>query len=225
MQIIEELELTRRGVYGGAVLYADFAGNLDSCIVIRTLLMKGKKAYLQAGAGIVADSDPQREFEEAENKSRAMLRAVEMARGRLIVMQLIVNIGSGSNLNHSPRSGPSLASAFSVCLNGVPRFGAPNGRANDVLTRKRGKDDVIHKVHLYSFSSGDGIGSRPLRLGTDLHCALLIHRCGGWSFSCGIDPDSAGNLYGTTIGAEQGGLEGSVYKLNPKDKFKAALQL
>jgi len=81
MQIIEELEPTRRGVYGGAVLYADFAGNLDSCIVIRTLLMKGKKAYLQAGAGIVADSDPQSEFEESENKSRAVLRAVAMARG------------------------------------------------------------------------------------------------------------------------------------------------
>jgi anthranilate synthase component I len=81
MQIIEELEPTRRAVYGGAVLYADFAGNLDSCITIRTLLMKGKKAYLQAGAGIVADSDPQREFEESENKARAVLRAVEMARG------------------------------------------------------------------------------------------------------------------------------------------------
>ncbi len=80
MQIIEELEPTRRGVYGGAVLYADFAGNLDSCIAIRTLLMTGKKAYLQAGAGIVADSDPQREFEETENKARAVLRAVEMAR-------------------------------------------------------------------------------------------------------------------------------------------------
>jgi anthranilate synthase component 1 len=82
MQIIEELEPTRRGVYGGAVLYADFAGNLDSCIVIRTLLMKGRKAYLQAGAGIVADSDPQSEFKESENKSRAMIRAVEMARGK-----------------------------------------------------------------------------------------------------------------------------------------------
>ena len=81
MQIIEELEPTRRGVYGGSVLYADFAGNLDSCIAIRTLLMQGKKAYLQAGAGIVADSDPQREFEETENKARAVLRAVEMARG------------------------------------------------------------------------------------------------------------------------------------------------
>jgi anthranilate synthase component 1 len=81
MQIIEELEPARRGVYGGSVLYADFAGNLDSCIAIRTLLIKGKKAYLQAGAGIVADSDPQREFEETENKARAVLRAVEMARG------------------------------------------------------------------------------------------------------------------------------------------------
>jgi anthranilate synthase component I len=81
MQIIEELEPTRRGVYGGSVLYADFAGNLDSCIAIRTLLMKGGKAYLQAGAGIVADSDAEREFEETENKAKAVLRAVERARG------------------------------------------------------------------------------------------------------------------------------------------------
>ena len=80
MQIIEELEPTRRGVYGGAVLYADFAGNLDSCITIRTMFMKGKKAYLQAGAGIVADSDPAKEFQESENKAKAVLRAVEMAR-------------------------------------------------------------------------------------------------------------------------------------------------
>jgi anthranilate synthase component 1 len=82
MQIIEELEPVRRGVYGGSVLYADFAGNLDSCIAIRTLLMKGKKAYLQAGAGIVADSDAVREFEECMNKAKAVLRAVEAARGK-----------------------------------------------------------------------------------------------------------------------------------------------
>src|SRR5579863_4400113 len=81
MQIIEELEPTRRGVYGGSVLYADFAGNLDSCIGIRTLLMRGKKAYLQAGAGIVADSDPASEFQESLNKAQAVLRAVEKARG------------------------------------------------------------------------------------------------------------------------------------------------
>jgi anthranilate synthase component I len=80
MQIIEELEPTRRGVYGGAVLYADFAGNLDSCITIRTMFMRGKHAYLQAGAGIVADSDPAKEFQETMNKAQAVLRAVEIAR-------------------------------------------------------------------------------------------------------------------------------------------------
>jgi anthranilate synthase component I len=83
MQIIEELEPVRRGVYGGSVLYADFAGNLDSCIAIRTMVMKGGRAYLQAGAGIVADSDPAREFEECRNKAQALLRAVEIARSGL----------------------------------------------------------------------------------------------------------------------------------------------
>jgi anthranilate synthase component 1 len=83
MQIIEELEPTRRGIYGGSVLYADFAGNLDSCIAIRTMLMQGKRAYLQAGAGIVADSDPAKEFQESLNKAEAVLRAVETARGGL----------------------------------------------------------------------------------------------------------------------------------------------
>jgi anthranilate synthase component 1 len=80
MQIIEQLEPTRRGIYGGSVLYADFAGNLDSCIGIRTLLMQGKHGYLQAGAGIVADSDPASEFQESMNKAQALLRAVEKAR-------------------------------------------------------------------------------------------------------------------------------------------------
>jgi len=81
MQIIEELEPVRRGIYGGSVFYADFAGNLDSCIGIRTMLMRGKKAYLQAGAGIVADSDPASEFQESMNKAQALLRAVKVARG------------------------------------------------------------------------------------------------------------------------------------------------
>ena len=80
MQIIEELEPVRRGIYGGAVLYADFAGNLDSCIAIRTLVMKGKKAYVQAGAGIVADSVPESEHQECLNKAQALVRAVAEAR-------------------------------------------------------------------------------------------------------------------------------------------------
>jgi anthranilate synthase component 1 len=81
MQIIEELEPVRRGLYGGAVLYADFAGNLDSCIAIRSMLVRRGRAYVQAGAGIVADSDPAREYDECRNKAEALLRAVKMARG------------------------------------------------------------------------------------------------------------------------------------------------
>src|SRR5207302_209370 len=77
MQIIEELEPVRRGIYGGAILYADFAGNLDSCIAIRTMVMQGKKAYVQAGAGIVADSVAESEHQECLNKARALIRAAE----------------------------------------------------------------------------------------------------------------------------------------------------
>jgi anthranilate synthase component I len=83
MEIIEELEPVRRGVYGGSVLYADFAGNLDSCIAIRTMVMDGARASVQAGAGIVADSDPSREHEECVNKAKAALKAVELAREAL----------------------------------------------------------------------------------------------------------------------------------------------
>jgi anthranilate synthase component 1 len=80
MQIIEEVEPVRRGIYGGSIFYADFAGNLDSCIAIRTMLMKGRKAYVQAGAGIVADSVPESEYQECLNKTQALVRAVELAR-------------------------------------------------------------------------------------------------------------------------------------------------
>jgi anthranilate synthase component 1 len=80
MEIIEELEPARRGVYGGSIFYADFSGNLDSCIAIRTLFMNGKNGYVQAGAGIVADSVPELEFEECGNKARAVVRAIERAR-------------------------------------------------------------------------------------------------------------------------------------------------
>jgi anthranilate synthase component 1 len=79
MEIIDALEPTRRGVYAGAILYLDFSGNLDSCIAIRTLLVKDGKAFIQAGGGIVADSVPEKEFQETINKSRALVKAVEMA--------------------------------------------------------------------------------------------------------------------------------------------------
>jgi anthranilate synthase component 1 len=80
MEIIEELETTRRGIYGGSVFYADFSGNLTSCIAIRTLLMRGKQGHIQAGAGIVADSVPEKEYEESINKAKAVVRAIERAR-------------------------------------------------------------------------------------------------------------------------------------------------
>ena len=80
MEIISELENTKRGAYAGAVGYFSFDGNLDSCITIRTALLAGGKAYVQAGAGIVADSDPQKEFEETQNKARGMLAALALAR-------------------------------------------------------------------------------------------------------------------------------------------------
>ncbi len=79
MEIIEELERTRRGIYAGGVLYLDFAGNLDSCIALRTMVIKNGVAHVQAGGGIVADSTPQGEYEESVNKSKALLAALEAA--------------------------------------------------------------------------------------------------------------------------------------------------
>jgi anthranilate synthase component 1 len=80
MEIIEELEPCRRGVYGGSVGYRGYSGNLDMCIAIRTMVIKDGTVYIQAGAGIVADSDAEKEFEETENKARALVKAMEMAR-------------------------------------------------------------------------------------------------------------------------------------------------
>lgn len=79
MQIIDELEPTRRGPYAGAIGYLSYSGELDSCIYIRTILVRDGMAYVQAGAGIVADSDPEREYVETENKARALFRAIEVA--------------------------------------------------------------------------------------------------------------------------------------------------
>jgi anthranilate synthase component 1 len=79
MQIIEDNETTRRGIYGGTIGYLDFTGNIDTCIAIRTAVIKGEKVYVQAGAGIVADSDPVSENQECINKAAAVLGAVATA--------------------------------------------------------------------------------------------------------------------------------------------------
>lgn len=85
MEIIDEQEPTKRGVYSGSVLYADFSGNLDSCIAIRTLVARDGKGYIQAGGGIVADSVPENEYQETVNKAKALVRALELAANGLEV--------------------------------------------------------------------------------------------------------------------------------------------
>jgi len=79
MEIIDELEPHRRGPYGGAVGYVDFSGNMDTCIALRTMVMLGQTAYIQAGAGLVAESDPASEYQETVNKAMGLMRAVEVA--------------------------------------------------------------------------------------------------------------------------------------------------
>ena len=83
MQIIDELESVSRGPYAGTVGYFGFNGNLDSCITIRTIVMLGDRAWIQAGGGVVADSDPAAEYRETVNKAGALIRAIELAEGGL----------------------------------------------------------------------------------------------------------------------------------------------
>jgi anthranilate synthase component 1 len=81
MEIISELEPDKRGPYAGAVGYFSFSGNLDTAITIRTIAMVAGTAYVQAGSGIVADSVPEREYEESMNKAKALIKAIEQAEG------------------------------------------------------------------------------------------------------------------------------------------------
>jgi anthranilate synthase component 1 len=82
-EIIDRLENNKRGIYGGAIGYISFSGNLDVCIAIRIAFKKNGKVFVRSGAGIVADSVPEKEFEECENKMKAVIRALNMAEGGL----------------------------------------------------------------------------------------------------------------------------------------------
>ena len=84
MEIINELENDKRGIYSGAVGYYDFCGNLNTCIAIRTFVMKDDKVFFQAGAGIVHDSDPEKEFNETIHKAKALMKALDLAEDGLI---------------------------------------------------------------------------------------------------------------------------------------------
>ena len=84
MEIIEELEPSRRGFYAGVVGYFSFLGNMDTCITIRSILVKDGRAYVQAGGGVVADSDPEKEYEETLHKAQAIFKAIELAEEGLL---------------------------------------------------------------------------------------------------------------------------------------------
>ena len=101
MEIIEEIEPTRRGPYGGAVGYISYSGNLDSCITIRTVVCHGRRASIQVGAGIVADSDPKTEWLETCSKARGMILALRMSQqsGR----ELVGGPGGGAAAGAPPR--------------------------------------------------------------------------------------------------------------------------
>jgi anthranilate synthase component 1 len=83
MQIINKLEQNKRGIYGGAIGYLDFTGNMDTCIAIRIAYKKNGKIFIRAGAGIVADSNPESEYQECVNKSKAVISALEQSAGGL----------------------------------------------------------------------------------------------------------------------------------------------
>lgn len=83
MQIIDEVEPNKRGPYAGAVGYIDFTGNMDTCIALRTIVVQGQTAYVQAGGGVVYDSVPSSEYDETVNKARGLLKAIEIAETQL----------------------------------------------------------------------------------------------------------------------------------------------
>ena len=90
MEIIDELEPSRRGPYGGAVGYFSYTGNMDFCITIRTMMIKDGKIFVQAGAGIVADSDPDEEHQECVNKAMGMMQAIRMAASGLEIAKPVI---------------------------------------------------------------------------------------------------------------------------------------
>ncbi len=125
MEIIDELEPVRRGIYGGAVGYLGFDGDMDIAIAIRTLLFRGGRAYLGVGAGIVADSDPAAEYEETLRKGSALLRALELAQAGLELF------------SREEAARPQGEAPLRAGGNGPRRAGEPAGTAGPAERRRR----------------------------------------------------------------------------------------
>ena len=171
MEIIDELEPHRRGPYGGAVGYIDFSGNMDTCIALRTMVLKGQTAYLQAGAGIVADSVPANEYEETLNKARGLLRAGDGGEttlsGALLLICRARSVSEGFLL-------PSLTLRALI----AGRFGAHMAERYDVLVIGAGPGGYVLAI-------------RAAELGMSVACVEKRASLGGTCLNIGCIPSKA----------------------------------
>ena len=157
MEIIDELEPHRRGPYAGAVGYLDYGGNMDTCIALRTMVVQGDMAYVQAGAGIVADSVPQSEYQETLNKARGLLRAIEITEKRARRRARRVELGRstfearppGSTTNNSQMTNRFLAFVLvTLSLFAAPAF------AEDRVTLLEDRENLITHVRVATEADG-----------------------------------------------------------------------
>ena len=140
MEIIDELELTRRGLYGGVVGYLDFAGDADAAIAIRTAVLRDGVAYVQAGGGIVADSDPPTEDQETQNKAAAVVQAISVAESftsvnRRLAARSRCDHPYGRSQTADEKSGHSPSVA--CCIGGAWRWWQARNRGGGQLATVR----------------------------------------------------------------------------------------
>lgn len=187
MEIIEELEPVRRGPYAGAVGYFSFSGDLDSCITIRTLVLCGDTAYVQAGAGVVADSVPENEYFETLNKARAMLSAVELAEKGLevptgegkAVRSAISTVVAGGNL--------SQEEAYAV-MKEIMTGGAAPSQIASFLAALRMKGETVDEI------TGCALAMREMATKIRCDADVIVD-------TCGTGGDASGTFNISTVAA------------------------
>jgi anthranilate synthase component 1 len=191
MQIIDDLEPTRRGVYAGAIGYLSATGDLDVCIAIRSIVLRGGRGYVQAGAGIVADSDPGREYQETLDKARGVLRAVALATRRPILVidnydsfvfnlvQCLGELGATPVVRRNDRITVAQARALDpagIVISPGPGRPADAGISNALLREFDGPAPILG-VCLGHQAIGETFGGRVSRAGTPVHgkTAAVLH--------------------------------------------------